>query len=68
MSSKIPNEPVYTLLLSTTEFPDEEGLRKAIQEILPGQWWNLYEANEEYVITSHKQAEELKRCIVEKLN
>ncbi|RTE84988.1 hypothetical protein BHE90_000436 [Fusarium euwallaceae] len=62
------DEPFYTLLLSTTEFPDEERLRQAMKDIFPGQFWTFYEADGEYVITTHKQAEEVKRLIMEKLN
>ncbi|RSL74299.1 hypothetical protein CEP53_000330 [Fusarium sp. AF-6] len=62
------DEPFYTLLLSTTEFPDEKRLRQAMKDIFPGQFWTFYEADGEYVITTHKKAEEVKRLIMEKLN
>lgn len=60
--------PVYTVYLSTTEVGNDDRLTKALRQILPDKaWWTFYVVDEEYIISTNKESEELKRALKEKL-
>ncbi|KAJ4220906.1 hypothetical protein FSOLCH5_013993 [Fusarium solani] len=60
--------PVHTVYLSTTEVGNDDRLSKALREVLGTQaWWTFYVVDKEYIISSYKESEELKRSLKEKL-
>ncbi|KAM6511679.1 hypothetical protein FALCPG4_016680 [Fusarium falciforme] len=60
--------PVHTVYLSTTEVRNDDRLTKALREVLGNQaWWTFYVVDKEYIISSYKESEELKRSLKEKL-